>query len=84
MDAGTEKMAMMKLFNDLAGYTKTHFRDEEKVMQDIGYPGLAEHKEQHAELNRRLAGNGTDRFTVPDGTWVGRRTGTTTVLVTYF
>ncbi len=55
MLAGNERAALMKIFSDLAGYAKTHFKEEEKLLEERNYPGLSEHRERHAELNRRLA-----------------------------
>lgn len=55
IDNGTEKAALMKILSDLAGYTKTHFAKEERLMAEAGYQALDEHKLQHAELNRKLA-----------------------------
>ena len=55
MDTGTEKPALMKILSDLAGYTKTHFAEEERLMEQHGYPELVGHCEQHGVLNRQLA-----------------------------
>lgn len=54
MENGTERPALMKILADLAGYTKTHFSDEEQLLEQQGYPELKSHREQHGELNRRL------------------------------
>jgi len=45
----------MKILSDLAGYTKTHFSDEERMLEQCDYPLLADHREKHAALNRQLA-----------------------------
>ena len=55
MDTGAERTALMKILNSLAGYTKTHFSDEERLMTEHGYPELEAHKEEHVALNRQLA-----------------------------
>lgn len=55
MDTGAEKATLMKILSDLAGYTKTHFSDEERMLEQCGYPLLADHREKHAALNRELA-----------------------------
>ena len=34
----------------LAQYVGTHFQDEEKLMHELGYPGLAEHRVVHQGL----------------------------------
>ncbi|MDO4268505.1 MAG: bacteriohemerythrin [Eubacteriales bacterium] len=36
----------------LADYTEFHFAAEEKLQEEIGYPGLAEHKKKHEELRQ--------------------------------
>lgn len=34
----------------LEDYTENHFQHEEKLMEEYGYPGLAEHRKVHQEL----------------------------------
>lgn len=46
------KMTALKTLNYLADYTDFHFSAEEKLQEEIGYPGLAEHKEKHEELRK--------------------------------
>lgn len=55
MDVGNERPALMKILSDLAGYTKTHFVEEERLMEQHDYPDLAGHREKHGALNRALA-----------------------------
>lgn len=55
MESGTERQALMKILSDLAGYTKTHFGDEERLLEQCNYAELVEHRERHAALNRQLA-----------------------------
>lgn len=55
LDTGAEKATLMQILSDLAGYTKTHFAEEERLLEGCGYPELAEHRDQHALLNRQLA-----------------------------
>lgn len=47
---------------DLEDYTKTHFKEEEALLEHYGYPGLESHRESHAffvskvgELDARIA-----------------------------
>jgi hemerythrin len=44
----------------LSAYASTHFAEEEKLMREAAYPGLADHARQHsgfvAELGRLAAG----------------------------
>ena len=35
---------------DLVSYTKYHFKREEKLMEDYGYPGLVEHQVEHQAM----------------------------------
>lgn len=54
------------LFEELLDYTTYHFADEEKYMEDIGYPDIDAHKAAHKKLindvsefrERLLGGNG--------------------------
>lgn len=45
---------VMKLFK----YTREHFIDEEKILEDINYPELAEHKKLHEDLISQLSNIG--------------------------
>lgn len=60
---GTERQTLLQVLSDLAGYTKTHFSEEERLMEEHGYPALAGHQEEHRRLNRELAGLYTSYFT---------------------
>ena len=42
-----EKKTIKNLVDQLVAYTQNHFEHEEKVMEEHGYPGLAEHKVLH-------------------------------------
>jgi hemerythrin len=42
------------LFAYLMEYARVHFAAEEQLMRDVGYPGLAEHIQEHSEFRRRL------------------------------
>lgn len=46
------KMAAIQTLGYLADYTDYHFAAEEKLQEEIGYPGIKEHKEKHEELRR--------------------------------
>ena len=35
------------IINELLAYTKYHFGEEEKIMEEINYPGLPAHKNTH-------------------------------------
>lgn len=50
MEACTQQKAKEKIeetLEFLKAYTIEHFRDEEKLMHAVGYPGLKEHKKEH-------------------------------------
>jgi hemerythrin len=42
-------------FKFLEGYVIDHFGEEERYMEIFSYPGIKEHKEQHALFKRTLA-----------------------------
>ena len=56
MRTGQANSVLGAILDQLVTYTHTHFAFEERVMAVSGYPGLAEHKKQHAELAERVAG----------------------------
>lgn len=39
-----------KVFNQLVVYAEMHFQHEEKIMEDAGYPKLAEHQQIHETM----------------------------------
>ncbi|HEY7746514.1 MAG TPA: hemerythrin family protein [Desulfuromonadales bacterium] len=53
--AGKGKEKVAELFGFLDAYVTSHFSAEEKLMAEQGYPGLLEHKSQHAWLAAKLA-----------------------------
>jgi CRP/FNR family transcriptional regulator len=42
--------ALCRIFDELLEYTRYHFAEEEKLMRQIGYPGLPQHRRSHEEL----------------------------------
>lgn len=46
------KVGAVKMLDYLAEYTDFHFSAEEKLQEEIEYPGIKEHKEKHAELKK--------------------------------
>jgi hemerythrin len=52
--ASNREESLKKTIHDLIGYTHTHFSAEERLMQEIGYPDLAAHKQAHGELVRKV------------------------------
>jgi hemerythrin len=54
LNAGQGKDALAAVLKSLIDYTKTHFADEERLMQRYGYSELAAHKAQHEDLTRKV------------------------------
>jgi hemerythrin len=42
------------VLKQLVDYTTSHFAAEEKLLEQHGYPGLADHKHKHQELTRKV------------------------------
>jgi hemerythrin len=51
-DAGTQFVDVREVLDDLIEEAVVHFENEEKAMEDVDYPGLAEHREAHNQLIR--------------------------------
>lgn len=43
------------ILNELSLYAKHHFAEEEKVMEQLNYPGLQVHKDEHLEFIEDLS-----------------------------
>lgn len=54
MRQGQGQAALGKIFNELVFYTKTHFRDEEALMEQNSYPDLDEHKQKHESMTAQV------------------------------
>jgi hemerythrin len=70
-EAGQGGDEVSRLFSFLDSYVATHFADEERFQQQIGFPDLPQHREQHlaflgqlAELKERLHKDGPSRSLV--------------------
>ena len=55
MKQGRAKDEMDHVFGELARYTQSHFASEERYMAQVGYPHLAQHQKEHAELMAAVA-----------------------------
>lgn len=55
MSAGKGKEALEPVLKEMYDYTVTHFTAEEKLLQELGYPGLVEQKRQHAIYVQKVA-----------------------------
>ena len=47
---GDGKIKALKTLNFLEEYTDFHFSQEEALQEEIGYPGIAQHKAKHQEF----------------------------------
>jgi len=47
---GIEDEVASQTLKGLVDYTQYHFRDEERVMREIGHPEIEQHKYQHRQL----------------------------------
>jgi hemerythrin len=50
MRTGHGQQVIRDVVERLAAYTRTHFLREELLMQQCGYPQLAQHRAQHSKL----------------------------------
>ena len=55
MVSDRDQVRAMRTLAALSEYVIVHFRDEEKLLEDIGYPELAAHKKLHDDFRARLA-----------------------------
>ena len=49
-----DKFKSIKMLDYLIEYTDFHFTAEEKLQEDVGYPGLEEHRKKHEEFKNTL------------------------------
>lgn len=48
------KREAIQLLDYLSDYIEYHFAEEEKLQEEIGYPGIEEHKKKHQELRQSV------------------------------
>ena len=53
-EQSNEKTAAIKMMDYLADYTDFHFSAEEKLQQEIDYPGYEQHKAQHETFKNTI------------------------------
>lgn len=53
-EENADRKAAVKMLNYLADYTDFHFGEEERLQEEIGYPGIKEHKAKHEELRNTV------------------------------
>jgi hemerythrin-like metal-binding protein len=56
MNGPTDSTAKKRALERLVQYTQTHFANEEKIMQEAGYPDLAAHKVSHDGMKKQTLG----------------------------
>ncbi|HJV35148.1 hemerythrin family protein [Geomonas sp.] len=54
-DAEAENDAIFRLFWFVEAYAVTHFGQEEKLMQEVRYPGIEMHRQRHQEFTSEVA-----------------------------
>ncbi len=55
MQTGKGDVVVKTLLPNLAQYTRSHFNTEEKLMHDVGFPGIAAHQAEHVKLNLQVS-----------------------------
>jgi len=54
MSQGKGKQVVDAVLADLVNYCATHFKAEEKLMADAGYPELENHREKHQKMTQKV------------------------------
>lgn len=53
-ETGDGKLKAIKTLEYMADYAIFHFGEEEKLQEEVNYPGLEEHKVKHAEFKKAV------------------------------
>ena len=53
-DNGSSAEEVIRLFTFLGTYVVTHFADEERLMQQVGFPDFDKHRELHQEFTGQV------------------------------
>ncbi|MCW8884691.1 MAG: bacteriohemerythrin [Motiliproteus sp.] len=56
LERGDSKEEFLHILNQLMDYVVEHFSDEEALMKEFDYPGLAEHRDKHSDTTDELFG----------------------------
>lgn len=54
LEENVGRVEAIKMLDYLDEYVEFHFGEEEKLQEEIGYPGLAEHRKKHEELKNTV------------------------------
>jgi len=54
MNAGQGKAALARILDRLVQYTVVHFAQEERLMEECGYPDLQKHRQEHEALTKKV------------------------------
>lgn len=54
-EQGGGKLEAIKMLDYLSDYTEFHFGEEEKLQEEVSYPGMEGHKAKHAEFKKAVA-----------------------------
>lgn len=54
LDIKKESHILNLIVDELVDYTEVHFREEEKIMEDLNIPGLAHHKNLHDNFRKMV------------------------------
>ena len=60
MAEGAEDEGIIKIIGELLDYTHYHFREEEEMMEKIGYPDIFNHKREHERFIAQITAFHTD------------------------
>ncbi|HRS19487.1 MAG TPA: bacteriohemerythrin [Bacteroidales bacterium] len=67
--SGQKDKVLTGIYNELIGYTITHFRDEEALMRKAGYADLEDHIDIHRSLVERVKKLQKDYFDGNPNAW---------------
>lgn len=53
-EEGCGKLQAIRMLDYLSEYTVFHFEAEERLQEEVAYPGIEEHKEKHEEFKKAV------------------------------
>ena len=53
-EEGGGKVQAIKMLDYLAEYTEFHFGEEEKLQEEVSFPGMPEHKKNHEDFKKAV------------------------------